>query len=267
MTWFDKHRWSRHRASLGREALAASVEELTAREKPSEDAWDEEEEEDDVAAMGGTMLIPPRLRLQSRPLPIVRIDVTKHVPMKREPARMSETAADGAAAGKYLGRSTEEREAEVAPLVTAPSKRLGRSTKVHLQAVRPGQEPITEERVPIVDVPERREPARDMSPARDRQAIARRAEPSSAASSVAVLPMSPPSSLLCGRGTIEAGQEDATVHNPRISAQSVVTVMLAGNPGPVVVHYISLQPRAGFTLHMSAPVTAATPFNYAIWLF
>jgi len=245
MTWFDKQRWSRHRAEGEREALGASVEELTAREKPAEGEWEEEE---DVAATGRTALIPPRLHLQSRPLPIVRIDVTKHVPMRREPVRV-------------------EREPEGVPPLTEAVKRLGRSTKVRLQAVRPGQEPTTE-RIPTVEVPERREPAREGLSTSDRQAIARRIESPGAASSAAPEEAaSPPSALFCGSGTIEAGQEDATIYNPRISAQSVVTVMLAGNPGPVVVHYVSLQPRAGFTLHLSAPVTATTAFNYAVWLF
>lgn len=248
MAWFDKHKWSRHRAEQEREALAASVEELTTREQATAGAWEEEEEERDVVAAGRTALIPPRLHLQSRPLPIVRIDVTKHVPMRHDPLRA-------------------EREPEnVAPL-TEPVKRLGRSTKVRLQAVRPGQEPTTE-RVPVVDTPERPESelARDTSSTRDRPPSARRIELPGGAQEAAES-ASPPSALFCGSGTIEAGQEDATIYNPRISAQSVVTVMLAGNPGPVVVHYISLQPRAGFTLHLSAPVNAATPFNYAVWLF
>lgn len=248
MAWFDKHKWSRHRAEQEREALAASVEELTAREKSAAGEWEEEEEEEHVVATGRTVLIPPRLHLQSRPLPIVRIDVTKHIPMRHEPVRT-------------------EREPERVPPLTEPVKRLGRSTKVRLQAVRPGQEPTTE-RVPVIDTPERHESesARDTSSAHNRQPIARRIE-SPGAVREAAESESPPSALFCGSGTIEAGQEDATIYNPRISAQSVVTVMLAGNPGPVVVHYISLQPRAGFTLHLSAPVTAATPFNYAVWLF
>lgn len=244
MTWFDKHRWSRSRAEREREALAASVEELTAREEPNEGEWEEEE---DVMATSRTALIPPRLHLQSRPMPIVRLDVTKHVPLRHEPVR------------------TEREPAGVPPL-TEPVKRLGRSTKVRLQAVRPGQEPTTE-RVSVVDAPERHEFAHDPLTTRDRQAIVGQIESPGTVSSDAAEPVAPPSSLFCGSGTIEAGQEDATIYNPRISAQSVVTVMLAGNPGPVVVHYVSLQPRAGFTLHLSAPVTATTPFNYAVWLF
>ena len=238
MAWFDKHKkWSRQRADLEREALGASVEELTTQGKVSDDDWVEEEgwEEEDKRFTSGTALIPPRLRLQSRPLPIVRIDVTK-----RGPAR-------------------EEREPEIVQPSTGIVRRLGRSTKVRLQAVRIGQEsePITE-RVATVEttLPESRSllGGEGLGKVRQREEVA------------PALSKSPPTSVVCGSGMIEAGQEDATIHNARISAQSVVSIMLAGNPGPVVVHYISLQPRAGFTLHMSAPVAAKTPFNYAIWL-
>jgi len=128
---------------------------------------------------------------------------------------------------------------------------------VRLHAVRPEvvQEPVTE-RFPVAeaDAPGQRESACDEQP------LVRRLEPQSFSASI-------PSSLLCGSGLIEAGQEDITISNQRVSAQSVVTVMLAGNPGPVVLHYVSVQPRAGFTLHMSAPVSTPTPFTYAVWLF
>jgi hypothetical protein len=236
MSWFDKHRWSHRRAELSREALAVSVEEWAARE-PSNDEWDEEDE--NVVSTGRSALIPPRLRLQSRPMPIVRMEAAKSLPLKQEVAR-------------------ETRMPDADAQLVAPGKRLGHSTKVRLQAVHPVQtrEPVTE-RVPSVDAPE--------LPAftRGQQAIVRPVSPPP----VATEPVVAPSSLLCGSGVIEEGQEDATIHNARISGQSVVNIMLAGNPGPVVVHYISLQPRAGFTLHMSAPVAATTPFTYAVWLF
>ncbi|HEV2653742.1 MAG TPA: hypothetical protein VGT82_02240, partial [Ktedonobacteraceae bacterium] len=50
---------------------------------------------------------------------------------------------------------------------------------------------------------------------------------------------------LSGTGTFECGQSDATMSNTRITAASVVQVTLTSNPGPVVVQYISLQPRVG----------------------
>ncbi|HEX7736204.1 MAG TPA: hypothetical protein VF458_15230 [Ktedonobacteraceae bacterium] len=208
-----------------REALAASVEELTTREKPEIDELEEEDE--NAESLSGAALIPPRLHLQSRPLPVVRVEGTRH------------------------RTALEERWGHTVELASAPGRR---PTKIRLQAVRSGlaQEPVTEN-VPITDmnVPEQREFAQDEQPL-----VRRLASPGSA-----------PSSLLCGSGMIEEGQEDVTIQNQRVSAQSVVTVMLAGNPGPVVVHYVSVQPRAGFTLHMSAPVSAPTPFTYAVWLF
>lgn len=242
MSWFDKHKWSRQRVEREREALAVSVEELTARAQPTDDEC--EEEEVSLASMGATALIPPRLSLQSRPLPAVRAETTKHMSTAYELEQKTRMPSSPDASA------------------TLPGKRLGRSTKVRLQAVRPGQprEPITE-RVASVEPSEQRESTRDGLGTREGQAIVKRLETLAAPS-----PISPPS-LFCGSGVIEVGQEDATIHNPRISARSVVTVMLAGNPGPVVVHYVSLQPGMGFTLHMSAPVVTATPFNYAVWLF
>lgn len=232
MTWFNKQKWTRRRADLEREALAASVEELTAQEQEQDSEWEEEEEA--LVVTGGTALIPPVLRLQSRQLPIVRLDIKR-------------------------GLAQKSQAAEADPLVATSGRRLGRSTRVRLQAVRPEQEPEPfTENVPVVEA----SPTESHESGHGRQVLARRLDPV-----VASATASDPSSLLCGSGVIEVGQEDAIVHNQRVSARSVVTVMLAGNPGPVVVHYVSLQPRAGFTLHLSAPVTATTPFNYAIWLF
>lgn len=71
---------------------------------------------------------------------------------------------------------------------------------------------------------------------------------------------------LSGIGTFECGQSDATMSNTRITAASVVQVTLTSNPGPVVVQYITLQPRVGFTVHLTAPVTTRTTFNYIILL-
>lgn len=70
---------------------------------------------------------------------------------------------------------------------------------------------------------------------------------------------------LAGSGMFEQGQSDVSVANEAISERSVVMVTLTGNPGPVVVQYISLQPQIGFTIHLSAPTTGRTPFNYVIW--
>ena len=62
----------------------------------------------------------------------------------------------------------------------------------------------------------------------------------------------------------ESGQCEVAVADVNVAVSSVVVVMLAGDPGPVVVQYVSLQPRTGFTVHLSAPAKNKTPFNYRI---
>ena len=69
---------------------------------------------------------------------------------------------------------------------------------------------------------------------------------------------------LFGSGCFDAGQGDAAIACSQITTASVVTVMLASDPGPVVVQYISLQPGIGFTVHLSAPTKVKTSFNYAV---
>jgi len=69
---------------------------------------------------------------------------------------------------------------------------------------------------------------------------------------------------LFGSGSFDAGQGDVAIACSQITAASVVTVMLASDPGPVVVQYISLQPGLGFTVHLSAPTKVKTSFNYAV---
>jgi hypothetical protein len=81
----------------------------------------------------------------------------------------------------------------------------------------------------------------------------------------AVSPLMPETRAdLSGVGTFERGQSDLAVANTHVTAASVVVVVLTGDPGPVVVHYVSLQPGVGFTVHLSAPAKNATPFNYTL---
>jgi hypothetical protein len=72
--------------------------------------------------------------------------------------------------------------------------------------------------------------------------------------------------MLSGSGMFESGQRDVMIPNSHITASSVVVPMLTSNPGPVVVQYVSLHPHIGFTLHLTAPATAKTSFNYIILL-
>jgi hypothetical protein len=67
-----------------------------------------------------------------------------------------------------------------------------------------------------------------------------------------------------GTGKFECGQRDVTLSDPSVTASSVVLVTLTGNPGPVVVQYVSLQPGRGFTVHLTAPTMSGAPFNYIV---
>jgi hypothetical protein len=69
---------------------------------------------------------------------------------------------------------------------------------------------------------------------------------------------------LSGSGVFESGQSDVAVANTLITPSSVVVVVLTGDPGPVVVQYVSLQNKVGFTVHLSAPTKNVTSFNYRI---
>jgi hypothetical protein len=67
-----------------------------------------------------------------------------------------------------------------------------------------------------------------------------------------------------GSGVFESEQSDVMIVCSPITAASVVLVTLTSNPGPVVVQYISLQSGVGFTVHLTAPVTIRTTFNYVV---
>ncbi len=69
---------------------------------------------------------------------------------------------------------------------------------------------------------------------------------------------------LCGSGEFSCGQCDVVVKNPAVRASSVILVTLTSNPGPVAVHYVSLLPYEGFTVHLTAPTTMHARFNYMI---
>lgn len=67
-----------------------------------------------------------------------------------------------------------------------------------------------------------------------------------------------------GTGHFESGQSDKMIENKYVVASSVVLVTLTANPGPVVIQYISLHPQVGFTVHLTAPTTGQTAFNYVV---
>lgn len=241
MAWFDKQLWSRRRANLEREALAASVEEVVSQNELEANEWDEDNEHDPQPR--NAPLIPPRLRLQSRSLPAVRV------------------APEQSGQEQILSNTNPVAVSQA----TEHGQRLaGRSTKVRLQAVRPGQaqERITE-RIPVVEDTSFCNQGIDMPPTSDSMY----SPLSPAVQSEVALSTHPDSRLPGGSGVIEQGQGDVTVADASISERSVVMVMLAGDPGPVVVQYVLLHPQIGFTVYLSAPAAASTPFNYVIWPF
>ena len=79
-----------------------------------------------------------------------------------------------------------------------------------------------------------------------------------------LLTVQPARKEVAGSGQFERGQCDVAVAHPRVTPASVIVVLLMGNPGPVVVQYVSLDPGRGFTVHLTAPAQHKTPFNYVI---
>lgn len=240
MSWFRKRgepkqkKWS-NRVERERQELSASVEESLADGALQEEEWLDEDDEDGVVHAEASSVIPPRLSLQSRQLPALRLAIpgivegtTVPTPVKMEPA------------------STLLHSAEAAPSEKAP-RRLSHTTKVRLQVV-PKPQGASTSRQELAILPE---PTTSLGlsvvkvTARDQESSENNA-------------------ILSGNGVIESGQSEIGVTNGRITEQSVVVVMLSGDPGPVVVQYVSLQPRYGFTVHLSAPAVNGTPFNYAI---
>ncbi len=221
--------------------LSTSVEETLAESSLQEDEWlDELDEESEfnsskhvsqvnIQAETGSKknlaLIPPRLSLQSRSLPVMHADT---------PVQSLESSSH--------------------PAVHAPRGKLklaGRSTKVRLKAI-----PRTEELQKAVGpgflgatTPEQALP---VVPDNSRAAVQVQAHHNG-------------HEIPSGSAIFKRGQGEIAVENIHVTPSSVITAMLTGDPGPVVVQYISLHPGVGFTVHLSAPAEKETSFNYVIF--
>lgn len=227
MTWHNDRLWEHERAERARLKREAFAASV---EEVSQKPleFEEWEEERDLSAQDATF-VPPRLRLQSRPNP------TRPIAAMREQDLL-------------MNQSTPVQE----------PRQASRVTRVRLQAAFPGQPQETEHIPSIENTP----PAAQAASAPGGLPGGGRTFPNSAGASARPWPR-----LLGGRGLIKQGQAAVSVPNAAISERSVVTVMLAGNPGPVMVQYISLHPRMGFTVHLTSAATANAPFNYVIWPF
>ncbi len=249
MSWFRKRggpshkKWS-NRIERKRLELSASVEESLADAAIQEEEWsDDFEDDDDSARAKETSLIPPRLSLQSKQLPalcasaqgIVEGNAAIPAVAKQEPAAMIER----------LLSSAEPAQPQKG------SQRLSlRTTKVHLQVVPKPQASSAEHHEPLAVLS-------DPTTSLDLSAVRALASGQEAVPGAA-------NTTIAGDGVFESGQSEVRVTNARITENSVIVVMLAGDPGPVVVQYVSLQPHYGFTVHLSAPAANMTPFNYAL---
>lgn len=78
------------------------------------------------------------------------------------------------------------------------------------------------------------------------------------------LPILTPQKQFFGCAMFASGQGDKMVEDSNVTEKCMILVMLTGNPGPVVVHYVSLYPGTGFTVHLTAPADKEATFNYVI---
>jgi hypothetical protein len=222
--------------------LSASVEEAM-KDVSLQDEPEENDENDSSSShpLQGVGLIPPRLSLQTKPLSALRSDMTAEAP-RSSPVELHANRV-------RMVPPPYVRSTETAHIPQRYSMNR-RTTKVRLQVVPPSVEAfnseasyapiyktITNPDLPIVEQPE--------------QSAASPVIPGTRAG-------------LSGGGTFESGQCDLAVANTHVTASSVVVVVLTGDPGPVVVHYVSLLPGVGFTVHLSAPAINAAPFNYTL---
>ena len=224
----NKQQQWQSRVARGRLDLSASVEEALVDVAAHEDN-DASEFEDDELVLESTVLIPPRLSLQSKQLPAV------HASTKVQTNHFSK-AKTGIA-----------DSSDLEPFNPATSKLRSprRTTKVRLQVV-PNPEsgeragtPFEATTNPTLSVIEKLEGPRESLAFDTKKAIA-------------------------GSDQFEKGQSERMVANTDITASSVVIVVLTADPGPVVVQYVTLHPKVGFTVHLSANTKKATPFNYRI---
>lgn len=237
MDWLDdidekKQQQWQSRVARGRLDLSASVEEalteVSTQEEPESD-----ESEDNISVIRKTALIPPRLSLQSKQMPAVSRSVkarTDQLPLATAGAAMHHpTKAPGSVRSKqYTPRRTTKVRLQVVPKPEAIEKATVNGVRSYEVATNPS--------LPAVDRLTGPEDPRSHGDGTE----------------------------MSGSGQFEKGQCEIMVANARITASSVVIVVLTADPGPVVVQYVTLHPQVGFTLHLSAAAMKAASFNYRI---
>ena len=223
------------RSAKKREELSRSIEETLADDALLEDPFSEEVDEAFQDAKN-SLIVPPKLSLQSKSMPAVRL----------------------VAKDETNGTSRTTTNSVAVPETPQKKRRLaGRTTKVHLQAV---PKPEKKSKGKIAIETEKNSPGFEP----EGQVNGKR-NPSSVTASVAKGKTGRVAAeSLAGYGFIKQGQRDVMVANTHMSSSSVVIVTLVEDPGPVVVKYITLHPQTGFTLHFSDTAKAEARFNYVI---
>ena len=211
------------RIARERENLSASVEEAMQQPFIDDEQWEEEEKDaEPPAGPAGksAMLVPPRISLQSRPMPAVQPTV---LPLKPSSEELSQSSQQG-------------------------QRLAGRTTKVRLQAVAKSDsfQNSVERNLVLDEVP-----------TYPRLTVLKPENEDGRADTGTFVKFS-------GSGVFESGQGEVAIVNTSIISSSVVVVTLIGDPGPVVVQYVTLRPAIGFTVHLSASAKNRTPFNYII---
>ncbi|GAC1567494.1 MAG: hypothetical protein NVS3B14_13710 [Ktedonobacteraceae bacterium] len=241
----EQRRW-RARFEKGRLGLSASVGETLANPglvETFDDEWDEESESEPPKPRA--VLIPPRLSLQSKQVPALRVGPDKLV----RPI--------------VVDASPETNSVEAMPGTPKKKRLAGRNTKVQLQAV-----PKTEKRgaKKMASSPDTIEPIREQTMLAIPETPVRESMAETPAAVSVRKDDRPAREKLAGSGLVLQGQAEITIENTHVSSSSVVMVNLLGNPGPVVVQFYTLLPDYGFKVHLSAPAAFNTPFNYVILL-
>jgi hypothetical protein len=214
------------RIARERENLSASVEEAMQQPFVDDDRWEEEVEDAEPMAGKSAMLVPPRLSLQSRPMPTVHPPVHPVHPL----------------------HTTRPVPVELSPSAQPGPRLGGRTTKVRLKAVAKSE--ASQKSV-------ERNLALDEAPTYPRLTVLKSGNDDGRVNTGTFVKFS-------GSGVFESGQGEVAIINTSISPASVVLVTLIGDPGPVVVQYVTLRPAIGFTIHLSASAKNRTPFNYVI---
>ena len=222
-----KSRVAKERLDLSASVEEALSDESTLRELEAEEFDDFEPEAEDA------MLIPPRLSLQSKPLPAIRAlpkVLTDHLPLVTKELTVSSST-------KFPRTVQKKRRSTMS------------TTKVRLQVV-PKSE-VFEESISVTVPPD--------------ETVTNTGLPKVESLRGPIVSSSPEvDTAISGSANCEKGQSEIMVANACITLKSVVVVMLTADPGPVVVQYVSLQPEIGFTVHLSAPTQKPTAFNYRI---